>query len=266
MGNNRLTRRSVKSAIYQLALTLVLVALPNAVAFAEPLSTEQGELILQELKEIKILLQRTLESRTPVNPTPKPWREQANRIEVSIIDGIVIGQDDAPLTLVEFSDYQCPFCQRFFANTMPHLKTQYVDTGQLRLVVRDLPLAFHRQAKPAAIASRCAHAQNAFLPMREKLFIETQRQVEADFLAIAIELGLKPRRFSECMASNVITEIVESSVRDAQARGITGTPTFVLGATEEDYVEGIIIVGAQPFSSFKAQIDLMLSQLSEPGT
>ena len=192
-------------------LLLFTVTVPLAVSAEESLTASQGDAILQELREIKRLL---------ANPGPAPTRagevparrERATRQTVSMNDGgHVVGSPDAPLTLVEFSDYQCPYCRRFFNNTLARLKSEYIDTGRLRLVVRDLPLPFHAQAESAGVASQCAAEQDAFWDMRVKLFSESDRLAAGDFAGMAKDLGLNSRKFKRCLASPETLQAVRDS-------------------------------------------------------
>jgi len=125
-----------------------------------------------------------------------------------------IGRSDAPIVMVEFTDYQCPFCQRFHLSVFEELKKNYVDTGKIRYVSRDLPLPMHPNAMSAAVAARCAGEQN-----KDKF----KAQIEKD-------------------------------MTDAGLAGIGGTPSFVIGRIVGDGVEGVKVVGAQPFGVFDAKL------------
>jgi len=171
-----------------------------------------------------------------------------------------LGRADAPVTLVEFTDYQCPYFSRFYKNTLPALKRDYIDTGKVRLVLKDLPLSFHAHARKAAQAAHCAGEQNAFWPMHDKLF-ENNRALEAGKLpGYATALGLDGTSFTACLASDRHMTAIDADAGQARATGITGTPSFIVGKSTDDVIDGLGIRGAQPFAVFKANIDKLLAQ------
>jgi len=144
----------VKSRCLKIVAVAALCLAAGGPALAQSgLTKEQGEAILNELRQIRLLLERQ-----PRPAAVQPAPAAAPRVRVSVTPGRdwCRGREDAPLTLVEFSDYQCPFCKRFYATTFGELKRDYIDTGRLRYVSRDLPLANHPQARLAAKAARCA--------------------------------------------------------------------------------------------------------------
>ena len=144
----------MKSRCLKIVAVAALCLAAGGTALAQSgLTKEQGEAILNELRQIRLLLEWQPRPAA-VQPAPAP----APRVRVSVTPGRdwCRGREDAPLTLVEFSDYQCPFCKRFYATTFGELKRDYIDTGRLRYVSRDLPLANHPQARLAAKAARCA--------------------------------------------------------------------------------------------------------------
>lgn len=148
-------------------------------------------------------------------------------------DPMALGRSDAPVGLVAFSDYQCPYCQEFHQDVWPQLRRQYVDTGKLRFMFRDLPLAHHREATNAAVAARCAAAQDRFWPMNAALF-EHQSQLAAGlYPQLARELKLDPERFAACLRDPATRQQVQRDVQDAQRHGISGTPNFLLGRYDD---------------------------------
>lgn len=165
------------------------------------------------------------------------------------------GDEDATVTLVEFTDYQCPFCKRHFDQTEAQLQTEYIKTGKVRWVVRDLPLSFHQNAHAAAQAARCAGDQNQYRPMHDKLFETQTAWAEAAaanslFSGYATALGMNGATFSQCLTAGKYKAAVDEDLALAAKIGANGTPTF--------YVNGTPLVGAQPFSLFKAAIDAQL--------
>ncbi|MBI3331666.1 DsbA family protein [Candidatus Peregrinibacteria bacterium] len=175
-------------------------------------------------------------------------------------DDPVLGDENAQLTLVEFTDYQCPFCHRHFTETFAQIKSQYVDTGKIKYVVRDYPLSFHPNAEPAALASECADDQGEFWAMHDQLF-ETNPTWSnvADaaplFKQYAADLGLNTATFNNCLDSKTHAGEVAQDMADGSASGVSGTPGFWLIGPDG---EGQIISGAVPFATFKQAIDAML--------
>lgn len=165
------------------------------------------------------------------------------------------GDQDAKVTLVEFTDYQCPFCKRHFDQTAEQIETEYIKTGKVRWILRDLPLSFHQNAHLAAQAARCAGDQNKYRQMHDKLF-ETQtawaESATAKILysGYARTLGLNLTAFESCLTSEKYKAAVDADLALAQKAGASGTPTF--------YINGQALVGAQPLAAFQAAIDKAL--------
>ena len=186
------------------------------------------------------------------NPTPSGAVVGGTaNIKLSEDDNFVKGDDDAPVTIYEFSDYQCPFCGRFYTDTLPLIEENYVKTGKVRLVFKDFPLeSIHPEALPAAIAARCAGDQDKFWEMHDKLF-ENQRVLgNSNYKQWAQEFGLDAGEFADCIDSKKYLSAVRKDLVEGQQNGIQGTPGFV--------VAGRLISGAQPFSVFQAAIDTAL--------
>jgi protein-disulfide isomerase len=167
----------------------------------------------------------------------------------------VKGSADATVEIVEFTDYQCPFCKRFFDETEHQIIKEYVETGKARLAVRHFPLSFHQNAQKAAEAAECAAKQGKFWEMHEMLFEKSQPDGTglnvADLKSYAAKLGLDTAVFNTCLDNGETAQIVQGDFAAGQAAGTSGTPSF--------YINGKQIVGAQPFASFKAAIDAELS-------
>jgi protein-disulfide isomerase len=164
------------------------------------------------------------------------------------------GPKDAKVTMVEFTDYQCPFCERYYTDSFGKIMKDYVDTGKVRYISMDLPLPFHPNAKPAALAARCAADQNKYWEMHDILF---ERQTEwsegdptAKFEGYAKQLGLNTNKFTQCVSSGQFNKEIEASSQLAQTIGANGTPTF--------YVNGKQVVGAQPYTEFQKALDTAL--------
>jgi protein-disulfide isomerase len=187
---------------------------------------------------------------------------QSGPVRASVAGAPFLGRADAPVTVVEFSDYECPFCQRFFATTLPALKRDYIDAGKVRYVFRDHPLdQLHPQARKAAEAAHCAGEQGKFWEMHDFLFQNAKALAPPQLAEHARAVGVDGARFDECLASGRHTARVERGLADGAAAGVRGTPGFVIGKTKGgDVVEGTPIRGAQPLETFRRIIDEMLAQ------
>jgi protein-disulfide isomerase len=172
----------------------------------------------------------------------------------------VIGRDDAPVTIIEFTDLQCPYCARYASQTFPRLKREYVDTGKLRYSSRDLPLPFHSFALPAAVASRCAGEQGRFWEYREALFASQSLLGTEPYGRIAGQLGLDVERLEACRSNGEQESGVRADLALAAQHGIRSTPTFVIGRVVGAEFQGEVVSGAQPYEFFKAKLDALLAE------
>lgn len=180
---------------------------------------------------------------------------------VSLDDDPMKGNPTATLTIIEFSDFQCPFCARFYHETLPQIEKQYIQTGKVNFVYRDMPLGIHPNAVPAHVAAECANIQGAFWPYHDILFERqsewnklNRQDLEQKLVSYAHELGLNPS-FDSCLKSSEIVNEVNKDYAQATGYGATGTPTFFIGNSQEGFVK---LSGAQPFSAFKNIIDSKL--------
>jgi protein-disulfide isomerase len=169
-----------------------------------------------------------------------------------------LGRQDAPVTIIEFTDLQCPYCARFAATTFPELRRRYIDTGKLRFTSRDLPLPMHAFALPAAVAARCAGEQGRFWDYREKLFASQSRLGTEPYGQLAGELGLDFERFEACRKDGRQAANVRADAQLARRSGIGSTPSFVIGRIVDGEFQGEIVNGAQPFPVMAARIDALL--------
>ena len=217
------------------------------------------ERVNAELSEIKKQLAeiRQLLSQRAAQPPAQPANVTA---KVSVTDNPSLGKPDAPVVVVEFSDYQCPFCQRFFQTTLPTLKADYIASGKVRYVFRDLPIAsIHPQAQKAAEAAHCAGEQGKYWEMHDHLF-QNQRALGVPQLKLyAREMKLDATAFEACLDQGKYVSKIEKNVADAGSVGISGTPSFLVGKRLADgTVEGSLIRGAQPITAFRQAIDRLL--------
>jgi len=195
---------------------------------------------------------------TAPTPTPKkaPPPPPPAGDPPSTGDNAFLGEEDALVTFIEFTDYQCPFCKRHFDQTFGQIKSQYVDTGKVKYVVRDFPLGFHQFAQKASEATECAEDQGKFWEMHDTIF-QNQSQIDVPSLKkYAGDLGLKQSEFDDCLDTGKYADEVIADMKAGQATGISGTPGFwVIGKDGK----GEKLSGAQPFTSFKAAIDRHLN-------
>ncbi|MEK6853393.1 MAG: thioredoxin domain-containing protein [Nanoarchaeota archaeon] len=180
------------------------------------------------------------------NPEPAV----AVNFEDLLDDDAVKGDEDAPVTIIEWSDFECPFCARFYRDTLPLIEEEYIKTGKVKLVFRDFPLSFHQNAQKAAEAAECAGEQGKFWEMHDLLFEQGVEGGTAGFKQYAKQLGLNTAKFNECLDSGAMASEVRKDTADGAAAGIQGTPGFL--------INGKLVSGAQPFSSFKQVIDAEL--------
>lgn len=183
-------------------------------------------------------------------------------VSASIEGAPFLGRADAPVTIVEFSDYQCPFCSRFFATTLPALKREYIDAGKVRYVFRDYPIdRLHPQARKAAEAAHCAGDQGKFWEMHDLLFQNAKALAPAQLAEYARSIGLDGAAFDECLTSGRHGPRVERGLADGAPAGVRGTPAFVIGRTSAGHVvEGTAVRGAQPLDAFRRLIEPLLAE------
>ena len=233
---------------------LPLALAPTAGAQVQPtqepgITRQQADQILIELRQIRQLLER----QQPVRAAQPPAQE-ITRAKLTLDGMVMLGSKDAPVTMVEFTDYQCPFCQRFHVTTFAELKKQYIDTGKVRFYSRDLPLDFHPNALRAAQAARCANDQGQFWPLRDRMGANPDKLDLANLLAFVSDLKMDEKAFKNCVESEKYRNAVQTDVMEAMKIGATGTPTFVVGRSTPEGVDGELVVGALPLPLFEQKI------------
>jgi protein-disulfide isomerase len=181
--------------------------------------------------------------------------QETKLVEVSVDDDSVKGDPDAPVTMIEFSEFQCPFCKRYIDDAYLEIIKEYVDTGKVKYVFRDFPLSFHNQAKPAAMAAECAHEQGKFWEYHDLLFENNDQLGIENYKKWAVDLDLDTEQFNNCLDTEKYLEEVEKDFSDGQKYGVSGTPAF--------FINGKLISGAQPFAAFKEAIEKALGSLEE---
>ena len=201
---------------------------------------------------------QTNPSSMPVSTTT-PTQPQT-RIAIPVGDSPVLGMSSAPVTMIEFSDFQCPFCEKYFSQTLPGIEKNYVDSGKVKLVFKNMPLEnLHPNAKQAALAAECANEQNKFWDYHNKLFANQDgwanlSSVNATniFKQYAAQIGLDTNSFNSCVDSSKYDTSVNKDAQDGKTYGATGTPTFFIGSDSKGYTK---LVGAQPYAVFQQALD-----------
>lgn len=263
-------KNRVPSALLALAL-LLLAGTPLAAQSQsdsealkreiQSLKTGQQELekgvqqIQKDVDEIKKILQAA------VNPQAPP--EKALNAVVNIAGEPVKGNKDARLTVIEFSEYQCPFCSRHVKNTVPQLDKEYVQTGKVKYVFRDLPLeSIHKNAFKAGEAAHCAGEQGKFWPMHDRLFDNQQSLEAAKLVEHATAIGVDAKKFQACLDAGKYGPEIRKDIADAERLGVSATPTTLIAVSQpnDPNVKVVkVIRGAQDYKVFKAAFDELLS-------
>ena len=237
------------------AITTLLVsstpAAPSAQGAPGPTVQQQNEEILKELRAIRQLLERLTQ----------PAAREPQTAKLTNLTGYALGSADAPLTMVEFTDLQCPFCRQFATTTFDSIKRNWIDTGRLRYISRDLPLdGLHAQATNAARAARCSGEQGRFWDMRWTLMKNANLLSPTYIRKVAGDLKLDVDAFAACTASRKFDADIQADMDEAQRLGIAGTPTFIVGRTTPTGIEGPLIVGALDYSRFDAKFKEVLAK------
>jgi protein-disulfide isomerase len=231
-------------------------------ARADGITSEQAQQILDELKAIR----KTLETRPampaqPAAQAPAPADDKVSMVFPS--GGFSVGKENAPLVLVEYTDYQCPFCQRYHNDSFAQIKANFIDTGKIRYISRDFPLPFHENARRSATAARCAAEQGKFWELRHTMIVNAS-QLQADKLGgYAQSASLDVPKFQACVDSDKFKAAIDKDIAEGSAAGINGTPSFVLGRIENGKLQGVRMVGAMPYAQFEAKIQDMLKQTAK---
>ena len=245
-----------KSSYNKLIVGVIVGAVLSAFFGGYVLGTETAQSSETVIKNAKDIADQTVAKQPQSNPS-------SGIISVSLDDDPVKGDSNAPITMIEFSDFQCPFCARFFTETLPLIQKNYIDTGKVKFVYRDFPLPdIHQNAIPAAIAAECADEQGMFWEYHNKIF-ENQllwqdldkQNVVRTFEQFAEELVLDTNTFNTCLESAKYLDEVQNDLNDGVSYGVTGTPGFFIGNEKIGYG---MVSGAQPYAAFQQVFDQLL--------
>lgn len=193
----------------------------------------------------------TQDTGVKLNQTPTKNTPLLSKVKVSVDDDPQQGSNDAPITIIEFSDFQCPYCAKFYTQTLLQIRDNYINTGKVKFVYRDYPLSSHQYAKKAAEAAECAHEQGKFWEFHDMIY-ENQASLNNEKLKqYAIDLGLNTNEFNTCLDSGKMSQEVMKDFQDGSSYGVTGTPAF--------FINGTKLVGAQPYEAFQRIIEQELN-------
>jgi len=231
-------------------------------ASKQPTNWEANELFTQlsELrKEIKIL--KTDVQSLKENTVKKKTKKKSKQAEIDLRHGFPMGKETANYAVVEFTDYQCPFCLKHSKKTFPLIKQQYIDTGKIKYFIKDFPLDFHSQAKNASISSLCAGQQGYFWEMHELIFDNNKKLSEELFVQFAVQIKLDISSFKKCLSSTEAKQIVDNNISEGELIGVRGTPAFFVGKIKDNKLIDIrALYGAQSFSSFSRVINTLMQK------
>ena len=231
-------------------LTLVF----GSPAIGEGLSRDQGDIIISELRQIRSLLEKQQKGEAAPAAPAVP-----ERVSLKIGREFALGREDAPVVMVEYTDYQCPFCSQFHTVTYPALKRDFIDTGKLRYISRDYPLDFHPHALKAAQAAQCAGEQDKFWQMKDAL-MKNHAQLNPELItSLARDMSVRMPAFQACMDEGKHLSEIKAGIAVAATVGINGTPSFIIGRMSGDTLTGFRIVGAQPYAEFEKLIKQVAS-------
>lgn len=264
-------RKQDAESVVTRVVTWVLVAIfvaPAALAGAQQTKDEWVEELLLQLSELRQaqgeLAKQVAALQTQIAALGSGGAAaRAPSGPFDLNDGTfpVLGNADAKVAIVEFSDFECPFCRRHHANTVPTLVDKYVQTGDVKYVFVDFPLSFHAEAEPAALAAVCADEQGGFWPMHDQLFASQATLGPAVYRKLAADLKFDSATFERCLGAPTTKARVAKHVALGEAMGISGTPAFLIGRVQDGkLVDGVSVSGAQPLSEFERVLAPLLDR------
>ncbi|NVK39852.1 MAG: DsbA family protein [Oceanospirillaceae bacterium] len=271
-GSERLKGRAVRGGLVRILLGLCLTYTGIIQADTETevkglksdikALQEEQLAIKQELLEIK----RMLSAEEPSNKSEKKApAEPPLPITMNTIGSPFMGQEDAPVVLIEFTDYQCPFCRRHFEQTYPRLVKEFVETGKLKIVLKEFPIQkLHPVAPRMAMAAQCAGGQEQYWPMHDLLFQNQRKTRMEDLEDFAQALDLDTVRFRQCMEQGEYAHQIRADFDLGVSAGVRGTPFFFIGPLNKDEPGRVTVehylYGAQSYGAFKQSIEAYLDK------
>jgi len=231
--------RTVQEGMYALSIALVVASVILSVSIVYAANNVSSNFINNMV----------VPSNQPQAPSEQQPSQQGETVQVSADDDPVKGNANAPVTIIEFSEFQCPFCGRFARDTLPEIKTNYIDTGKVKFVYRDFLV--HPTSQKAQEAAACANEQGKFWEMHDLLYQNQGALESEDLKGYASQLGLNTASFSSCLDSGKYENEVTKDTSDGRSYGVSGTPTF--------FINGVKLVGAQPYATFQQAIEAALA-------
>ncbi len=228
-------------------ILIASLILGGSIIFSAKLVSRNLEKAVAKLRQDLLVDIKKMEQARVKEMQPEPAKP-----EEKIVKGVTSGSNPikgnpaAPVLLVEFSDFECPFSKRFYQQTFPSIDKEYISTGKVKFAYRDFPLPMHPLAKDAAIACRCAGKQNKYWEMFDKLS-HTKQLEQAQLTDYAKELKLNMKSFDACRKDETIANEVDKDFSEGANFGVRGTPAF--------FINGRLIEGARPFETFKEIIE-----------
>lgn len=261
-------RVTVVSVLVAALVVLASTLQPVLAQSDSEIETLKGE--VETLKEGQAAMQKNLEEILDILEPLRRRAEARNRggefepKDIDLAGAAVKGAADAPVTLVEFTDYQCPFCRRHFSSTLPQIVQNYVESGKLRYVIKEFPIpSLHPAAPQAAEGALCAGDQDQYWEMHDAIFQNPRAVAPEQLKDKATELGLDVAAFSDCIDSNKYREKVRADMTEGRQLGVSGTPSFFIGPTDLENPDKItatkFIRGAQDYTTFRSAIEEVLS-------
>lgn len=252
----RIKRSSYNALLATVMAGIALAAFFGGLVFAGMLSDENED-VESTIEELESKVEK-LESQNAQAVAPIK-----SKTVVDIDDDPIKGDPSAPVTIVEFSDFQCPFCMKFYQETLPLIDQEYIQSGKVNLVYRDYPIdRIHPNARAAHIAAECADEQETFWQYHDMLFEKQEEWSNLESSMIlskmsqyASDLNLQVDQFENCLRDPQVAKEVGMDLSDGQQYGSTGTPTFFIGNTEDGFEK---VSGAKPFAVFKSVIESKL--------
>ena len=251
--------KMVKKSIFNILIIITVITIVVAAFFAGSYTANinSNQISEKELNDAIAKLElKILQNQLPTKQPSLP-------LKISEDNDPVIGDIDAPITIIEFSDFQCPFCARFHVQTLPTIMDEYINEGTVKIVFRDFPIqSIHPNALPASVAAECANEQGKFKEMHDILFEKQNEWNNQEmnktmllFNQYASEMQLEQEKFDSCLRNGKYIEEIKKDLDDGRAYGVSATPGFFIGNDQIGFIE---LKGAQPFESFKKVIDAQL--------
>lgn len=249
---------------YCLFLTVLLL---DPVAAHEESDNSSLEQLKSEITALRVELAKVSQIVTQLHRAqipaaveqPSVLQDMPMQIALQDFD-LIMGDADASVVMLEYSEFQCPFCARFNEQTLAEVKRDYIDVGKVAFVPMDFPLDFHQQAKPASIFALCAAEQGKYWEARKELYRNQRSLGEETYQAIAAEIGVDPKRLQVCLGQRDMSEKVDMSIELGKSMGVRGTPTVFMGRIQDGKIVDVSrVVGAQPIGVIRKRLDTLLS-------